>query len=151
MRASYCGAEPLLLTAGLTSNSGRCVVAASGSHNMTNHWWFGLSARISQEGCPSNPKKLWLHIPGWQCPFEFHGFWQWMRTIPLQRSTFTLRDNVWNPCFISCDYMVWKIIAFLVITHQTHQNSTHMLALMLFSEHPWHPSCTHFFCSGDAP
>jgi hypothetical protein len=37
-----------------------------------------------------------------------------------------------------------KIIALLVITLQKHQSNTYMLALVLFSEHPYHPSCTMF-------
>jgi hypothetical protein len=67
-----------------------------------------------------------------------------MRMIPLQRLMFTVRDDVWNPCFISCDYLVLKIIALLVIIHQEHQ-STHTLALVLFTEHQWHLPCTNVF------
>jgi hypothetical protein len=47
--------------------------------------------------------------------------------------------------FISCDYLIQKVIALLVITLQKRQSRTHTLALVLFSEHPWHPSCTKFF------
>jgi hypothetical protein len=67
-----------------------------------------------------------------------------MRMMPIQRLMFTSRDDVWNPRFISCDYLVQKIITLLVITLQKRQSSTHMPALVLFSEHVWHPSCTNF-------
>jgi hypothetical protein len=67
-----------------------------------------------------------------------------MGIMPLKRLTFNIRDDVWNPCLISCEYPVQKKSSFLLQCTK-NQSSDHMVALMLCSEHPWYPFCIHFF------